>query len=129
MDWNQLTSNPKVVLGYYSVVPNLRDVCIHRISLHRDGPTAEITFEPHDYPDKPSSKWPDEANTCQILLRAIGVTQVDINRWGTGLHGDLEIHRLPDGIEVIFSGEGAFRLVCAVLDVASVVGYISETDE
>ncbi|GAB3361726.1 Imm50 family immunity protein [Lysobacter tyrosinilyticus] len=126
MDWNQITFNPKVILGYYSVAPSLKNVCVHRISLHRDGPSAEITFEPQDFPDKPSSKWPESANTCQILIRAFAVTQVDVRRWGTGVSGDLEISRTSSGIEVVLSGEGAFRLVCSELDVVSVVGYVSE---
>jgi hypothetical protein len=126
MDWNQLTLNPRVVLGYYSTAPSLENICVHRISLHRDGPSVEITFEPREFPDKPSSRWPGGANACQILIRANAVSQVDIHRWGTGVSGDLQVSRVADGIEVVLSGEAALRLECSDLEVVSVVGYRRE---
>jgi hypothetical protein len=126
MDWNQLTLNPKLLRGYYTIPPSLRGICVHRISLLRDGPSVEIVFEPQAFPDKPSPRWPAAANTCQILLRAISVDRVDLNRWGTGVFRDLEIGQTPERIELVLSGEGSLRLSCDALDVVSVTGYLSE---
>lgn len=124
MNWNENTLNPRVVLGYYDTAPSLNSVEVHRVSLLRDGPTAEIVFDVDNFPERPSPKWPLGANTCQITIRAIGITEVDISRWGTGVLGDLEISSGNGMVEIAFSGQGKFRFLCSHLDVASVSGYI-----
>jgi hypothetical protein len=126
MNWNDLTLNPKVILGYYEAGPSLKKVDLHRVSLLRDGPTAEIVFEVDEFPQKPSPRWPSGANACQITLRAIGLCEVELRQWGTGVSGELEIKPLPDGIKICFSGEGAFRFKCSHVDVASISAYIRE---
>ena len=125
MNWNESTLNPKVLLGYYDAAPSLKGVQVHRVSLLRDGPTAEIVFDVDSFPERLSPKWPRGANTCQITIRAIGITEVNISRWGTGVLGDLEIGLENGIVEIAFSGQGKFRFLCSHLDVASVSGYIS----
>lgn len=125
MNWNEHTLNPRVVLGYYDAAPSLKSVEVHRVSLLRDGPTAEIVFDVDSFPERPSSKWPLGADTCQITIRAIGITEVDISRWGTGVLGDLEIDSENESVEIAFSGQGKFRLLCSHLDVVSISGYVN----
>lgn len=125
MNWNEKTLNPKVILGYYDKAPSLRSVEIHRVSLLRDGPMAEIVFDVAEFPERPSPKWPLGANICQITIRPIGISKVEITRWGTGVVGDLEIKSAQGLVEISFSGEGNFRFLCSHIDITSVSGYIT----
>ena len=125
MNWNESTLNPKVILGYYENAPSLKSVVLHRVSLLRDGPTAEIVFEVTEFPEKPSSKWSASANACQITIRAIGIHVVELSHWGTGISGELEIKPAKGGVEISFTGEAKFRFLCTHIDVANVSGYVS----
>lgn len=124
MNWNDHTLNPKVLLGYYDEAPSLQRIVIHRVSLLRDGPTAEIVFDVGELPQRRSPKWPEGCNTCQITLRASGLTEVDVTQWGTGVVGELTVQPIPSGLELGFEGEARFRFVCSHLQVAGVAGYV-----
>lgn len=126
MDWNALTHNPRTLLGYYDAAPSLEQVALHRVTLLRDGPTAEIVFNASTFPQRPSPRWPQGANTCQITLRAIGVSSVALDAWSTNPVGELRIVSAQGALEVAFNGAGRFRLVCLHLDVAHVSGYVSD---
>jgi hypothetical protein len=128
MNWNDYTLNPKVVLGYYEAAPSLAGAEIHRISLLRDGPTAEIVFEPTEFPKKPSKRWSVGSNTCQIVIHAIGLSEVSISCWSPSAIGDLVVLPTPSGIAVSFSGGGEFQLLCSHLYVVGLSGYINEPD-
>ena len=54
MSWNDLASNPRVILGYYSAPPALDAVEVHSLALHRDGPTLEMVAELPAFADRPS---------------------------------------------------------------------------
>lgn len=123
MNWNDFTANPKVIRGYYDTVPSLAHVRLHSISLHRDGPLAEIVVDLRKFPERPSAKWPVGANTCQITIHAIGLTQTTITKWGTGVDGEITIQPTADALELSFAGEGSFRFVCSHVHIAKVVGY------
>lgn len=125
MNWNESTLNPKVLLGYYEQAPSLEQVELHRISLLRDGPTAEIVFDVSTFPEKPSSKWPSGANTCQIVIRAIGLSQVELTKWATQCSGRLEVNPAQGALELVFSGAAKFRFLCSHIEVAGVSGYIN----
>lgn len=126
MNWNESTINPKVILGYYDSAPSLEHVEIHRISLMRDGPMAEITFDVGSFPERPSRKWPPGANTCQITVRAFGLIEAELTRWSNQSSGTLNVGVVQGGIEIAFSGESKFRLLCSHLDVAGVTGYVND---
>ena len=124
MDWNKYTLNPRVLLGYFDSAPSLQHVQLHRVSLSRDGPVAEIVFDVGEFPQKPSPRWPAGANTCQITLHAIGLEEVELTQWGTGISGTIDVRRVEGGVEISFTGEGKFRFRCSQLAVSSVSGYI-----
>ncbi|MCL4409460.1 MAG: immunity 50 family protein [Gammaproteobacteria bacterium] len=125
MNWNDNTLNPKKILGYFENVPSTKHVQLHRLVFLRDGPAAEITFDLTEFPQNPSSKWPMGANTCQITIRALGLSEVSLTRWGTGVSGELAINKVSGALEVSFSGEGHFKLLCSHVDIVSVSGYIN----
>lgn len=125
-DWNEKTLNPNVILGYFDKAPNLRGVEIRHVSLLSDGPMAEIVLDVGEFPERPSSKWPAGANTCQITIRAIGISEVEIDRWGSEVVGNLDIKSTQGKTEILFAGEGRFRLLCSHIDVVKVSGYLSK---
>ncbi len=125
MNWNDNTLNPKVIAGYYKSAPSLKLVNLHRVSLLRDGPVAEIVFDVSDFPEKPSSKWPAGANTCQITLRALGVSEVELTSWSAESSGSFEIESVRGAVEIRFIGEAKFRFLCSHLDVVGVSGYVN----
>jgi hypothetical protein len=126
MTWNDYTVNPKVILGYYNNAPSLTGVEDHRIFLLRDGPDAEITFQPQHFPDKPSRKWLTESNTCQITIRASGITEFEMTNWTVRNIGDIAIVPIGGGMEVRFNGLMRFKIRCDCVDVSKVTGYVIE---
>jgi hypothetical protein len=126
MDWNALTLNPRVLEGYYSTPPGLEGAVVVRLSF--DGLDAELAIEPATFPDKPSPRWTEGANTCQITLRAIDLAAVTMQAWAADATGDLEISSGEDGIVVAFHGPTKFHLRCGWLQVARVEGYIKDDD-
>lgn len=123
MGWNDLTDNPKVLLGYFDRVPTLSHVVLHRLTLLRDGPTVEIVVEVPEFPDRVSKKWPADADTCQITISASDISEIEITKWGTGVHGELTISGGPGSIQVCFSGEAEFKFRSSYVDVRGVTCY------
>ncbi len=55
--WNELLLNDKPLVFYYSHLPELNDVNIHKIILDRDGPNIFVYFDLAKFPDRPPLKW------------------------------------------------------------------------
>jgi len=91
--WNDLTSNPLVVLGYYSEPPSLDEVEVHSIAVHRDAATVMLTIEVPRFPDRPSPRWPLESNAVQLELRFIDVENLQLTGWSTNNIGRLVVSR------------------------------------
>lgn len=125
MSWNDLTLNPKVILGYYTQAPSLENVEIHRISLGRDAAFAEIILEPTAFPERLSPKWPTGSNTCQITLRAIDISALEIYGWGSNVFGNLTIAKESNGLFISFEGNVKFKVSCSCIDITKVSGYIN----
>jgi hypothetical protein len=124
MAWTERTANPRALLAYFDEAPGLAGVEVQRLSLLRDGPSAEIAFVPATPPDRPSKRWPAGADRCLVVLRVIGVSAVDVRRWGTGVVCDLAIEDDPAGVAVRLTGEADVRVAGAHLDVVRVEGYV-----
>lgn len=129
MNWNDYTINPKVILGYYLSAPELGEVDLHALSFLRDGPVAEIVLDVAQFPEKPSHRWPSEANTCQITLRAIGLSEVEVSSWSSNSSGAMTIESQNNAIRISFAGQSRFVLCCSHLYVAGVSGYVNEKGE
>lgn len=125
MNWNELTLNPKVILGYFTQPPSLENVEIHQLRLSRDSATAEIVFEPAAFPERTSKKWPSGANTCQITLRAIEVSALYLSGWGSNIFGTLALSKEGSGLSISFEGPVNFKVSCSFADISQVSGYIN----
>lgn len=123
MNWNDLTFNPKVILGYFDEAPSIENIEIFRVVLSRDASTVEIVFEPTTFPERAPKKWPIGANAAQITLRLSEVSSLLINGWASNVLGDLIVVQVRDLIAVTFIGDVVFEAECACVEVTQVVGY------
>jgi hypothetical protein len=124
--WWELSQNPRVVLAYYSQPPQLRNVEVHSVLLHREGPVLELLTEMPRFPDKPSPRWPADANTAQARLRFFDLREV--SGWGTTNTGDLLVEREGGAIRFRFDCPTA-RLagLAGFFDITGMTGYIKGT--
>jgi Immunity protein 50 len=123
MNWNDLTANPKVILGYFHEAPSLKNVEIFRLNLNRDASSFDIVFEPTTFPERASKKWPVGANTAQITLRLSEVSSIVLNGWASNVFGDLSVVKDHEFLSVTFVGTTVFEAVCTDFEVTQVVGY------
>lgn len=128
MSWNDLTLNPKILLGYFDHVPSLDGIEIQSISLQPMGPCMEIVFEPAKFPERPSARWHAGSNRCQITLRAIGVTGLEISGWDSQVGGNLAVTQSSQGISLLFEEQTRFRVSCDFIDIANVADYINSQE-
>lgn len=128
MSWFALLENPQALLAYYESAPQLAETTVHSLTFRRDGPVAELVFEPSVFPSSPSPRWPEGANRCQITLKIVGLSAVELSRWGTGVLGHLSISKQPHGVTLEFSGDAEFRLHGGWLYVEKVAGYVAGSE-
>ena len=128
--WWEIAENPRLVLAYYSHPPKLRAVEVHSIRLNRDGPTLELLVEMPSFPDKPSPRWPTNANTAQAVLRFFDLREISLSGWGTTNVGELIIERIGGIVQFRFDGATAqLSGVAGFFDVTSVTGYVTDNTE
>src|SRR4051812_3439667 len=94
MTWYDECENPKVIRGYYSAPPALDRLDLHEVLLHRDGPLLRLRGDLAVFPDRPSKRWPEGANTAQVTLSLCGVSGVNIRDWRTTIEGIFGLERL-----------------------------------
>ncbi|MGJ4748552.1 Imm50 family immunity protein, partial [Leptospira sp. SA-E8] len=109
MDWSELLENQRALLAYYEAAPSLEGVTLHSLTFLRNGPCAELVIDPSVFPSLPSARWPVGSNKCQMTLRLHALKLVEMNKWGTGVIGDVTISRRDGDVELEFSGEAVFR--------------------
>lgn len=127
MAWWNLALNPRVVLAYYTEPPQLTDVEIHSVRLHRDAATLELVVELPTFPTKPSPRWPVTANAAQAVLRFFDIRDVVLNGWGTSNIGELRIEGEPGG-EIRFKFDSKTSQLegsSGFFDVTGVTAYVN----
>jgi len=126
MAWYDLTSNPKVVHGYYSAPPALDHLDLHGVRLHRDGPVLHLSADLTPFPDMPSKRWPVGANTAQIDVALWGVRSLAIDGWATDMLGVLTLERISEHrLRFSFLSDSAsIRGECMAVRIDSITGYV-----
>jgi hypothetical protein len=128
VSWNELSLNPRVILGYYSAPPELEAVEAHSFLLHRNGPTLEMVVEMATFPDRRSPRWEATANAAQARFRFFGLREVRIEGWGTSNVGRLSMSPHAGGVRFEFLGGGASCVgVSEHFDITGVSVYTKET--
>lgn len=106
MNWYQLAENPQALDSLYTTVPELENVELFSIYLHRDAARFQINFNLPIFPDKPSARWHKDFNTVQAQLAFSSITDFRAQGWFTRMKVNIEIKRRDGLLEVvIFNAE------------------------
>lgn len=126
MAWYDQCANPKLVYGYYSAPPALDRIDLHEVVLHRDGPVLRLRGNLPVFPDRPSKRWPQQANAAQISIALWGVTGVSIRDWATTIEGVFTLERLAQQrLAFSFSSDTvALCGECIAARIDGITGYI-----
>lgn len=125
--WWTLTLNPQVMLAYFTDPPELEGIEIHSIRLHRDCALLELVIELPRFPDKPSRKWPPQANTAQAVLRFSFLREITISGWDANNIGSLSVAAEPQGgVRFRFSSPTSqLEGVADFFEVTDITGYVT----
>jgi hypothetical protein len=125
MGWPEAILNPKHLAALYDEVRGLDRLSLHEISVDREGPCLRIRGDLPRFPDRPSTRWPREANRAQVVLVFIGVTELVLAGAATVVEGMLEVVTYEhDKLRFAFSSDTVrFHGLCGHVRLESVSGY------
>jgi hypothetical protein len=104
-NWLALLQNPIPIKSIYAdFVPALRNVNLHEVIIHRDGPKVALRFDLTDFPESPPREW-ENFNTVQVCLVMYEVKKLSINGFRTTCMLDFNIQKYDDSINFIASGD------------------------
>jgi hypothetical protein len=126
MAWYDQCDNPRLIQGYYSAPPTLDRLDLHEVVLHRDGPLLKLRGDLPVFPDRPSKRWSQQANTAQVTIALWGVSSVSIVEWATTIEGAFALERLgPQRLSFSFCSDVTMiRGECAIARIDGIAGYI-----
>ncbi|QDU28927.1 hypothetical protein ETAA8_40330 [Anatilimnocola aggregata] len=126
MAWYDECDNPKIISGYYSTLLPLNRIDLHEVVLHRDGPLLKLRGNLPVFPDRPSKRWPEQANTAQVTIALWGVSSVSIREWATTIEGTFALERLgPQRLSFSFCSDATtIRGECDSARIDEITAYI-----
>lgn len=100
--WLDCISDPRPVQAIYGTTPpSLRNVTLHEVCLHREGPRVMMRFDLADFPDQPPKKWRDHGyDVAQVVVMLIGVWEISLQNWTSNPVVNLAIARENGGIRI-----------------------------
>lgn len=126
-NWTDFLVDGNKVKGIFGdSIVSLKNVSIHEIVMHRDGPAVTLRFDVEDYPIDPPKKWIDNGfNTVQIALICVDVSSLSLSGLSMMMRADLVFERLNDKVKLHIRTETFnLDLTSNFLMVESISGYI-----
>lgn len=127
MSWIECLGNKSSIASLFSTPPALRDVRIHEITLHQDGPRVTVRIDLNELPDQVPSKWTTKFNKVQVTLMFIEPHQFSLNGWTANNICDVDIDSQSDGVKLSIHGEGfSVNGMFSFVEIANISSYIDE---
>lgn len=125
--WFELLVNSQSIKSIYGdETPSLKNVDVHSLLLHRDGPKLSMKFNLNEYPSSPPKKWnAQEFNTVQIVLSFLDLKSVEMSGWVDTIYSvDINIS-FENGRVILKVVDGDFKLAAEsiFLDLESITAY------
>ncbi|MCF6525064.1 Imm50 family immunity protein [Streptomyces sp. JJ36] len=124
MSWTTILSDAGGIDHVYGgYPPELAQVRLHEVTVHRDGPRVTLRLDLPLYPQSPPKKWLTQGfNTVQINLMLVGVRGISLLGFSANPLVDVEIRETGSGCvevkidapELKFSATGMSLLVSNV---------------
>ena len=78
--WFELLTDAVPLRAIYgSEIPLLKNIILHSVEIHRDGPSIQLRFDFQEYPKQPPKKWiAAEFNRVQLKLSASCIHSLQI---------------------------------------------------
>lgn len=125
-NWVFLTTNPEKIASVFSDdLPELFNVDLHEINMHRDAAAVTLRVDLLEYPNTPPKKWRDAGyNRVQIVLSFSGVYDLDLKGWTENCSLDLFVTSQNGRIKLSTSeGKVRIELTADFLSVDSISAY------
>ncbi len=127
MTWPSLVQNPEMITSVYQgAPPEIRDVHVHEVCLHRDGPALRVRLDLPSFPEHPPRKWTDQGfNTVQIEVTFTGLREVKLNGFSSNMTADIFIEE-DMGVQIRISAPGSdMRAVAHAAVISKVSAYLN----
>ncbi|WP_405991253.1 Imm50 family immunity protein [Streptomyces sp. NBC_00986] len=127
MTWTSLVQNPEGITSVYQgSPPELLDVHVHEVCLHRDGPALRVRLDLPSYPENPPRKWAAQGfNTVQIEVTFSGLREVKLNGFSTNMTATISIEE-DTGVQIHLSAPGSdVRAVANTAIISKVTAYLN----
>ncbi|QKT03584.1 hypothetical protein HUS23_07055 [Ectothiorhodospiraceae bacterium 2226] len=130
MIWIDCLMNREAVATLYASSHGLERMDVLEVTLHREGPTMRLRADLARFPDRPPRRWAPSANTAQVTLDFLAVTDLALRGFGVSTAAALTVEQAEEG-RLRFNVGGADTHVsgtCAGLRLVGISAYAVEVD-
>ncbi|MGX1810000.1 Imm50 family immunity protein [Nocardia sp. NPDC055321] len=129
MSWLDLVVDPQPIRSVFKESePSLTGISLQSLCMHRDGPRVTLRVDLSSYPDNPPAKWVQrQANTVQVELMFVGVTEWSIQGIGVDSILSLDVSRIGGGIHATTGPDSVPQIIitAGALLVSSISAYLN----
>ncbi|HEY9472320.1 MAG TPA: Imm50 family immunity protein [Mycobacteriales bacterium] len=129
--WLDVVDDSRAIHAIYGgEAPPLGWVDLHEVSVHRDGPQANLRFDLSTYPTNPPKKWQDSHfNTAQVELALFPLYELLVE----GFHHDSRVNLCltsrDETVEAVTrAGSTKMRIVAQHVVIVKIAGYSQERE-
>jgi hypothetical protein len=127
MRWTEFLTDSRPIRAIYGDgLPSLRNLALHELSRHRDGPHVTLSADLQEFPASPPRKWREQRfNTVNIKLTFESVTSVNIFGIDSDSQVSVEVSRENEQIHAVTGSYSTtvFDIWCDYLTLSSISAY------